>query len=267
METYSVLLSRETQIPVTQIATPLAAILERPASDITKRLRIRPWIIVEEVPAITLDPIFDLLSEAGVAAKAVPDAHMPTLPPPLEVTAGEPMPRGFFLESYHAEKYRDGGISETDQDPEFGDPEAFEEVADLEDDLGEDIDEETDVPDRIRKAGLIGIWQYTKKHEGWFAGKLWVRVKGKRVLIGRVKGVFAKSLLGVHEMAGVILDRDGKVRGKIEGIYSVKGFRAKWSVDGGEKQGKAKAKFVAPYGRAGFVGIAYAPREAYDDGK
>jgi len=80
-----------------------------------------------------------------------------------------------------------------------------------------------------------------------------------------VKGVFQRSLLGVHEMAGVILDRKGKVRGKIKGIYGVKGFRAKWSVDGGRKEGKAKARFIAPFGRAGFVGVAYAPKEAFGD--
>ncbi len=159
----------------------------------------------------------------------------------------------------------DGGISETNQDPDFGDPEAFTEVGDLEDDLGQNVDEEKEAPDRIRKAGFVGIWQYTKKHAGWFAGKLWVKRNGKRILIGRVKGVFAKSLLGAHEMVGVILDRKGKVRGKLAGLYGVRGFLGRWSVDGGEKKGKVKARFIAPFGRAGFIGVAYAPKKAFED--
>lgn len=165
----------------------------------------------------------------------------------------------------HSLEPTDGGIPLADQDPEFDDPDAFNEVKDFEDEAGKDIDEESDAPDKVRKAGLIGVWQYTGKTRGWFAGKLWVKVKDKHVLIGRVKGVFAKSLLGRHEMAGVILDRDGKLRGKIVGIYGKKGFYAKWSVDKGRKEGKAKAKFVVPFGRAGFIGYAYAPKEAFDD--
>jgi len=165
----------------------------------------------------------------------------------------------------HSLEPSDGGISETDQDPKFEDEKAFEDIGDLEDDLGKDIDEDGEEPDSVRKAGLVGIWQYTRVHGGWFAGKLYVKKDGKHILIGRVKGIFQRSLLGVHEMAGVILDRKGKVRGKIKGIYGVKGFRAKWSVDGGKKEGKAKARFIAPFGRAGFLGVAYAPKEAYDD--
>lgn len=99
MEHYSVLLTRETTIPVVQIATPLAEILGRTTSEITKRLRTRPWVLVEDVPARELDAIFELLNEGKIPAKAVPEVHMPTLPPPLEVTAAEPMPRGLFLES------------------------------------------------------------------------------------------------------------------------------------------------------------------------
>ena len=165
----------------------------------------------------------------------------------------------------HSLEPSDGGISDTDQAPDFGDEKAFEDVTDLEEDLGKDIDEDGEEPNKVRKAGLVGIWQYTRKHGGWFAGKLWVKKDGKRVLIGRVKGVFAKSLLGDHEFSGVILGRKGKVRGRVAGLYGPKGFHGRWRVDGGEKKGKLKARFIAPYGRAGFIGYAYAPKEAYDD--
>jgi len=159
----------------------------------------------------------------------------------------------------------DGGIVEGDQNADFDDPDAFEAVGDVEDDLNRPVDEEADVPDRVRRVGLVGIWQYTGKSEGWFAGKLYVRGKGRRVLVGRVKGVFEKSLLGRREMAGVILDRKGNYQGKLEGVYGKRGFTARWTLRAGDRRGKARAKFVCPYGRAGFVGKAFAPRSSFQE--
>jgi hypothetical protein len=160
----------------------------------------------------------------------------------------------------------DGGITEGDQDPEFNDGAAFDAILGVEDDQNSAVDEEGATPDRVRRVGIIGIWQYTERHAGWFAAKLYVRVKGRRVLIGRMKGIFRKSESGRREMAGVILDRAGKYRGKIVGLYGRRGWVARWSVDGGDRTGKAKAKFVAPFGRAGFVGKAIVPAGELDTG-
>ncbi len=159
----------------------------------------------------------------------------------------------------------DGGIVEGDQNADFDDPDAFEAVEDVEEDNNMPVDDEADPPDRVRGVGIIGIWQYTGKHEGWFAGKIFAKVKGRRVLVGRMKGVFHKSLLGVHEMAGVILDRKGNYQGKIKGVYGKRGFTARWTLKAGDRRGKAKARFVCPYGRAGFVGKAFAPKDSFEE--
>jgi hypothetical protein len=158
----------------------------------------------------------------------------------------------------------DGGIYEEDQDPEFNDSDAFDEIDALEGEDAAGIDEEADTPARVRKVGIVGIWQYTDRHSGWFAAKLFVKVRGKRVLVGRLKGIFKHTQDGAREMAGVILDRKGNYRGKLKGVYKRGGWIARWTVKGGDRVGKAKARFIVPFGRAGFVGTAVVPRGELD---
>jgi hypothetical protein len=154
----------------------------------------------------------------------------------------------------------DGNLTEQDQDPEFGDPDAFDAVDEVADLLETEIDEDEDVPAGVRRFRVVGIWQYTGRDKGWFAGKVYVKVKNRRILFGRIKGVFEKSLHGDRELVGVVLDRDGDYRGTLKGLYGARGFRAVWSRRGALDDGVLKAKFVAPFGRAGFVGRMKAPK-------
>ncbi len=148
----------------------------------------------------------------------------------------------------------DGGISPTDQDPEFNDPTGFDEVDEFADAAEEDVDDAEDPGATVvRAGGIVGIWKYTDRHEGRFYGKLFVRRADKRVLVGRVKGIFAKDDEGNREMVGVVLNRNGRFKGILRGRYSENGFAAHWRVNQ-DVRGKARAKFVCPYGRAGFVG-------------
>lgn len=98
MELYSILLSQEAEVPAAEVASELARIIERPTSDVTRRLRDCPWILVEGVPAVSLDPIFEVLNGAGVSAKAVPEVHMPRIGPALRVREADPLPNAFFLQ-------------------------------------------------------------------------------------------------------------------------------------------------------------------------
>jgi len=99
MELYSVLLSREQPVPVTEIAMPISEVLGRPPKEVTRRLKSSPWILLDGVPADALDPIFATLGAAKVRAKAVPEIHMAVLAPPLRVRVAEPVERGLFLQS------------------------------------------------------------------------------------------------------------------------------------------------------------------------
>ncbi len=150
----------------------------------------------------------------------------------------------------------DGGLIEGDQDPYFGDgAAAFDEIDDFADAAGVDVDEEEPPPVLVRRGGIVGIWQYTSKHEGWFRGKLFVKGKTGRILVGRVKGYFKHfTITGKREMVGVVLDRKGHYRGTLKGTYGRRGWFTRWNLDGGRFKGKASAKFVVPYGRAGFLG-------------
>jgi hypothetical protein len=98
MESYFVLLSRDEPVPATDLASPLAEVLEMPAVEITRQIRDRPWVLLDDVPATALDAVFDVLVAHGVSAKAVPEIHMPTLPEPLRLRYGEPLPKGMFLQ-------------------------------------------------------------------------------------------------------------------------------------------------------------------------
>jgi len=99
METYTVLLSREVRVPVPEIAVPIAEALGRAPGEVTRGLKESPWVLVRDVPAIRLDAVFDALNAARVPAKAVPEAWLPRLPPPLLVRVADPLPRGLFLQS------------------------------------------------------------------------------------------------------------------------------------------------------------------------
>ncbi|MHC4472529.1 MAG: hypothetical protein ACYS99_16385 [Planctomycetota bacterium] len=158
----------------------------------------------------------------------------------------------------------DGELVEGDQDPLFGDPDAFEAAAGAEDELGIEVDEEGDVPDRIRRAGIVGIWQYVNRHGGWFAGKIFVRVRGGKLLAGRIKGIFVYKG-GNRELAAVILDRNGKFKGVLKGLYGKRGFRARWWIADDDTKGKAKAKFVAPYGLSVFIGRAIVDDDVFEE--
>ncbi|MHC4469697.1 MAG: hypothetical protein ACYS99_01925 [Planctomycetota bacterium] len=98
MESYLVLLGRDTDVPVTQIAGPLSKVVDRPTVEITRQLRDRPWILLEDVPATALDAVFEVLAREEVLAKAIPEMHMPAMPEPLRLRYGEPLPRGLFLQ-------------------------------------------------------------------------------------------------------------------------------------------------------------------------
>jgi len=159
----------------------------------------------------------------------------------------------------------DGGLSEEDQDAEFDDPGAFDEVDEFADLSDVHIDEDADAPVDVRKLRVVGVWQYTGKDKGWFAGKLYVKKDGKRILWGRIKGVFEKSLLGRRELAGVVLNRNGKYRGTVKGEYGRHKIRAVWDRLGARKNGHLRAEFRVPFGRAGFVGKLKAPKLVVPD--
>jgi hypothetical protein len=97
MESYSVLLKSESNVPAPALAAELAKILERPVGELTRALRENPWILIESVDAGDLDAVFEALGREGVIAKAVPDVHMPHLPPALRVRDADPMKKGLFL--------------------------------------------------------------------------------------------------------------------------------------------------------------------------
>jgi len=99
MEKYTVLLSRDVPVNVTDIAAPLADVLGVPTIEVTRSLRQSPWVLLRDVPAIRLDEVFDTLSSANIPAKAVPEAWLPRLPPPLAVRIADPMPTGLFLQA------------------------------------------------------------------------------------------------------------------------------------------------------------------------
>jgi len=99
MESYTVLLSREVPVSVADIAAPLARVLDRPTVEVTRGLRESPWVLLRDVPAVKLDEVFATLSAASIPAKAVPEAWLPRLPPPLAVRIADPMPKGLFLQS------------------------------------------------------------------------------------------------------------------------------------------------------------------------
>jgi hypothetical protein len=97
MEKYTILLSRESEIPL-KLATEIGRILDRSEAEVSRGLRDHPWVLLEEVPAVHLDSVFDLLTAEGVPAKAVPGVHMPALPPALRVRVADPLPNAFFLQ-------------------------------------------------------------------------------------------------------------------------------------------------------------------------
>jgi hypothetical protein len=97
MESYSVLLKSESNVPAPALAAELAKILERPIGELTRALRENPWILIESVDAGDLDAVFEALGREGVIAKAVPEIHMPHLPPALRVRDADPMKKGLFL--------------------------------------------------------------------------------------------------------------------------------------------------------------------------
>jgi len=99
MENYTVLLSREIPVPVTEIAAPLAEVLGRAPVEVTRGLRQSPWVILRDVPAIKLDEVFAALAAANIPAKAVPEAWLPRLPPALSVRIADPLPKGLFLQA------------------------------------------------------------------------------------------------------------------------------------------------------------------------
>jgi hypothetical protein len=147
----------------------------------------------------------------------------------------------------------DGGISESDQDPEFNDSAAFDEVDEVASLLEVEADEEEEPSDVVNAGVIVGIWQYTSRTEGRFHGKLLVRKPSGFVLVGRVKGLFRKEADGSRNMVGVVLNRNGTYKGTLRGTYDLRGFRAVWRA-GDARKGTAKARFVVPYGRAGFLG-------------
>ena len=98
MESYYVLLSRDVDLPVTALSPALAKALRRPAVEITRQLREQPWILLQDAPADALDAVFEVLVSENVAAKAVPEIHMPALPPATRVKYGEPLAAGLFLQ-------------------------------------------------------------------------------------------------------------------------------------------------------------------------
>ncbi len=99
MENYTVLLSREIPVPVIEIAAPLAQVLGRAPIEVTRGLRQSPWVLLRDVPAIKLDEVFAARSAANIPAKAVPEAWLPRLPPPLAVRIADPLPNGLFLQA------------------------------------------------------------------------------------------------------------------------------------------------------------------------
>jgi hypothetical protein len=99
MENYTVLLSEEMSVPVTEISSPLATILDRTPGEVTRGIRQSPWVLLRDVPAEKLDAVFGALSAANVPAKAVPESWLLKLPKPLKVRVADPMPRGLFLQS------------------------------------------------------------------------------------------------------------------------------------------------------------------------
>ncbi len=99
MEVYSLILAEDVPVPVARIGSPIATLLDRPAGEITRLFRQRPWILLEEVPADLLDPIFEILGREGVVAKAIPETYMPVLPHPLRVRIADPMEKGIFLQA------------------------------------------------------------------------------------------------------------------------------------------------------------------------
>jgi hypothetical protein len=147
----------------------------------------------------------------------------------------------------------DGGIVEGDQDPEFNEPGTFDAIDEVQDLLEIEADEEEEPSDVVKTGVIVGIWQYTSRTEGRFHGKLLVRRPAGFVLVGRVKGLFKKETDGSRNMVGVVLNRKGTYKGTLRGTYDLRGFRAVWRA-GQDRKGIAKARFVVPYGRAGFLG-------------
>jgi hypothetical protein len=100
METYSLLLPREEpNLAPAPLAAALSPVVGRPTGELSKRFREMPWILLEGLPAAQLDPVFEVLRSRRLEARAVPDAHMPVLPPALRVRVADPTPESFFLES------------------------------------------------------------------------------------------------------------------------------------------------------------------------
>jgi hypothetical protein len=99
MENYTVLLSEEVSVPVTEVSAPLAAILDRTPGEVTRGIRQSPWVLLRDVPAEKLDAVFGALSAANVPARAVPESWLLQLPRPLAIRVADPMPKGLFLQS------------------------------------------------------------------------------------------------------------------------------------------------------------------------
>jgi hypothetical protein len=100
METYSLLLPREEPIVApAPLAAALSPVVGRPAGELSKRFREMPWVLLEGLPAAQLDAVFEVLRSRRLEARAVPDAHMPMLPPALRVRVADPTPESLFLES------------------------------------------------------------------------------------------------------------------------------------------------------------------------
>ena len=97
METYAILLKEEGNVPAPELADKLAKILNRPTGELTRTFRERPWILMEDVLADTLDGIFEALGAANVLARAVPTVHMPHWPPALRIREADFTPKGLFL--------------------------------------------------------------------------------------------------------------------------------------------------------------------------
>lgn len=97
MESYTVILKSESNVPAPALAAELAEILERPTGELTRALREHPWILIESVDATHLDVVFAALGKEEVVAKAIPEIHMPQLLPALRVREADPMKKGLFL--------------------------------------------------------------------------------------------------------------------------------------------------------------------------
>lgn len=94
---YALLLARDGRVPVTTLAQRLATALDRAPNEVTRSLRQSPWILARNVSAVALDPVFEVLSDAGVTAKAVPETWMPVLPRALRLRNADVMEKGLFL--------------------------------------------------------------------------------------------------------------------------------------------------------------------------